>query len=151
MDIKDVMHKGVEWVSPDTPVSEIAGLMKAEDIGAVPVREDGRLVGIVTDRDLVLRALPGDADPKALKARDVMTKDIVYCRSDQSIEDAVHLMEDRQIRRLPVISDEHRVVGMLSLADISHRVSRELSGELVRAVASPHPIRQATTSIRRND
>lgn len=73
------MHKGAKWVSLDTPVSVVA-LMKKEDIGSVPGEND-RLVGMITDRDLVLRVLPDGADPKALKARDVMTKGIVYYRT----------------------------------------------------------------------
>ena len=138
MKIQQAMHKGAQWVSPDTPVSEVAALMKKDDIGAVPVGDKDRLVGMITDRDLALRILPDGADPKSLKAGDVMTKGIVYCRTDQSIEDALHLMEDRKIRRLPVINDKKRLVGMLSLGDVSHHASRELLGELVHAVASPH-------------
>lgn len=138
MNIKEAMHKGASWVTPETPVRDIAALMKKEDIGSVPVGENDRLVGMITDRDLALRALQDGADPMTLKARDVMTKGIVYCRTDQSIEDAIHLMEDRRVRRLPVIDDDKRLVGMLSLGDVSHHASRELSGELVHAVASPH-------------
>ena len=138
MNIDKAMHKGAQWVSPDTPVSEVAALMKKDDIGSVPVGENDRLIGMITDRDLVLRVLPNGADPTKLKARDVMTKGIVYCRTDQSIEDAIHLMEDKKVRRLPVINDKKRLVGMLSLGDVSHHASRELSGELVHALASPH-------------
>lgn len=138
MNIDKVMHKGAKWVSPDMPVSEIAALMKTEDIGSVPVGENDRLVGMITDRDLALRVFSDGADPKALKARDIMTKGVVYCRTDQSIEDAIHLMEDKKIRRLPVVDDNKRLVGMLSLGDVSHHASRELAGELVHAVASPH-------------
>ncbi len=87
---------------------------------------------------MALRLLSNGADPKSQTARDVMTKGIIYCRSDQSIEDAIHLMEDKKVRRLPVINDKKRLVGMLSLSDISHHASRELSGELVQAVAMPH-------------
>lgn len=138
MNIDKVMHKGAKWVSPDMPVSEIAALMKTEDIGSVPVGENDRLVGMITDRDLALRVFSDGADPKTLKARDIMTKGVVYCRTDQSIEDAIHLMEDKKIRRLPVVDDNKRLVGMLSLGDVSHHASRELAGELVHAVASPH-------------
>lgn len=138
MNIEKAMHKGAKWVSPDTPVSDVAALMKKEDIGSVPVAEGDRLVGMITDRDLVLRVLPDGADPKTLKARDVMTKGVVYCSTDQSIEDAIHLMEDKKIRRLPVMNTEKRLVGMLSLGDVSHHASRELSGELVHALAAPH-------------
>jgi CBS domain-containing protein len=138
MIVENAMHKGVSCVSPDTPVSEIAKLMKTDDIGAVPVCENDRLVGMITDRDLVTRLLPDGADPRQQTARTVMTAGIVYCRTDQSIDDAVHLMEDKMIRRLPVIDENKRLVGMLSLSDVSHHASRELSGELVKAVAAPH-------------
>lgn len=138
MNIEKAMHKGASWVSSDTPVSEVADLMKRDDIGSVPVGENDRLIGMITDRDLALRVLSDGADPAKVKARDIMTKGIIYCRTDQSIEDAIHLMEDKKIRRLPVINDKKRLVGMVSLSDISHHASRELSGELMHAVATPH-------------
>ena len=138
MNIEKAMHKGAKWVSPDTSVSEVAALMKREDIGSVPVGEHDRLIGMITDRDIVLRVMSNGKDPKSMKARDVMTSGIVYCRTDQSIGDAIHLMEDKKIRRLPVIDTDKRFVGMLSLGDVSHHASREMSGELVHAVASPH-------------
>jgi CBS domain-containing protein len=138
MNIEAAMHKGAKWVSPETPVTQIAELMRRDDIGSVPVGENDRLVGMITDRDLALRAFSNGADPLRLKARDVMSKGIVYCRTDQSVEDAIHMMEDKKIRRLPVINGDKRLVGMLSLSDVSHHASRELSGELVHAVATPH-------------
>src|SRR6185312_3198604 len=112
--------------------------MKEQDIGALPVGENDRLIGMVTDRDLALRALGSGKDPSRLTARDVMTKGIIYCRTDQPLEDAIHLMEEKQVRRLPVIDENKRMVGMLALGDISHHVSRELCGELIHAVAAPH-------------
>lgn len=138
MNVEQAMHKGASCVSPDAPIGEIAALMKKDDIGAVPVCENDRLVGMITDRDLAMRLLPNGTDPKRQTARNVMTTGIIFCRTDQSIEDAVHLMEDKKVRRLPVIDGKKRLVGMLSMSDISHHASRELSGELVQAVAMPH-------------
>lgn len=138
MNISAVMHKGTEWIDPGMAVSKIAALMSDRDIGALPVGENDRLIGMVTDRDLAIRALGSGKDPSRLTARDVMSKGIIYCRTDQSLEDAIHLMEEKQIRRLPVINEEKRMVGMLALGDISHHASRELCGELVHAVATPH-------------
>ncbi|RME67818.1 MAG: CBS domain-containing protein [Alphaproteobacteria bacterium] len=132
------MHKGVDWRTPETPLSEIAKIMREHDIGAVPIGENDRLVGMVTDRDIVCRGLAQDGDLSKLTARDVMTKGIVYCRADEDIEDAIHLMEDKKIRRLPVIDKNKRMVGMLSLGDLSHIVGRELSGELATAVTAHH-------------
>lgn len=138
MNITTVMHKGTKWIDPEMSVAQIAALMKEQDIGALPVGENDRLIGMVTDRDLALRALGSGKDPTRLTARDVMTKGIIYCRTDQPLEDAIHLMEEKQVRRLPVIDENKRMVGMLALGDISHHVSRELCGELIHAVAAPH-------------
>jgi len=136
--VADIMHSGVEWVSPDTRLSEIAKLMKDKDIGAVPVGENDRLVGMVTDRDLAVRALANGKDPSMLAARDVMSKPIVYCRAEESIEDAIRVMESRQIRRLPVINEAKRMVGILSIGDISQCGHRDLTAEVVSAVSSHH-------------
>lgn len=139
MKIEQAMHKGAEWVAPDTPIKQIARIMKDKDIGAVPVGENERLVGIVTDRDLALRTLAdGARDPATLTANDVMTKGVIHCRADQSVEDAIRLMEAKKVRRLPVIDQKRHLVGMLSLGDVSHHASREISGKLISAVAMPH-------------
>ena len=138
MQVRDAMHAGVAWVGPETSINELARKMRDEDIGAIPIGENDRLIGMVTDRDLAIRALADGKDISKLTARDVMTTGIVYCRTDQSLEDAVHLMEEKKIRRLPVIDKDKRLVGMLSLGDISHHGGRELSGELLHEVAAPH-------------
>lgn len=138
MKVIDVMHTGVTWVAPDMRLTEIAEKMRDEDIGSVPVGENDRLIGMVTDRDITCRGLVDGGDIDSLTARDVMTKEIVYCRTEDDVEDATHLMEDRQIRRLPVIDENKRIAGMLSLGDLSHAVAQELSGEVIRAVSAHH-------------
>jgi CBS domain-containing protein len=139
MDVSKAMHKGVEWRGPETPVAELSKIMREQDIGAIPIGENDRLIGMVTDRDLALRALDSGRDPNTLKARDVMTKEIVYCRTNEDIGDAIRLMEQKKIRRLPVIDENKRMVGMLSLGDAAHAVGQSMAGELVRAVADHHP------------
>lgn len=136
--VRDAMHRGTEWCNPDTSLTEIAKLMRDQDIGAVPIGENDRLVGMVTDRDIVCRGLADGRDCGSMKARDVMTAGIVYCRAEEDIEDAIHLMEDKKIRRLPVIDKNKRMVGILSLGDISHGAGRELTGELAAAVSAHH-------------
>ena len=138
MKVKEAMHKGVEWREPTTPISEIARVMKVNDVGAVPISENDRLVGIITDRDIACRAVANGTDLAKLTASDIMTKGIIYCTENEEIEDAVHLMENNQIRRLPVINDENRMVGMLSLGDLTNSVSHELVGEFAEAVAEHH-------------
>ena len=138
MNVKDIMHRGVEWVEPSTPVAQIARKMRDEDIGAVPVGENDRLVGMVTDRDIVTRGLAEHKNCAELLARDVMTKPIVYAQADEDVEDALHIMEKNQIRRLPVINENKRMVGMLSLGDISQKAGRDLTGEVMRSVSAHH-------------
>jgi CBS domain-containing protein len=138
MKVKDMMHKGVQWVSPDTPVAKLAKRMKQHNVGALPVGENDRLIGMVTDRDIAIRALADGKDVAKLTARDVMTKGIIWCRDDSSAADAARLMESKQVRRLPVIDENMRMVGMLSLGDISHAASQRTAAEVMRAVSSHH-------------
>lgn len=138
MKVKQAMHAGVDWCAPDTPLSEIARMMRDGDIGAVPIGEDDRLIGMVTDRDIVCRGFADGKDPASLTARAVMTQGIVYCTEDQNLEDAVHIMEKRRIRRMPVLDNKKRMTGMLSLGDLSHAAGHELTGELAEAVSAHH-------------
>jgi len=138
MKVKDVMHKGATWVDSSTPISKIAKKMRAEDIGAVPVGENDRLVGMVTDRDICCRGLGNRHDPKALTARDVMSKPILYCKADDEIASALSKMKKSKVRRLPVIDAKKRLVGVLSLGDVSAKTSREIAGAALKALAAHH-------------
>jgi len=138
MKVKRAMHKGAMWISPETPLLEIAKTMKENDIGALPVGENDRLIGMVTDRDIVCRGVAKGGNLSKLTARDVMTKGITYCKEEHDIEEALELMERKKIRRLPVIDDGKRMVGILSLGDISHAATRELTFEMVKAVSAHH-------------
>jgi CBS domain-containing protein len=138
MKVKRAMHKGVVWVSPDTSLLEIAQKMQEQDIGAVPVGENDKLIGIVTDRDIVCRGVVRGTDLSKMTARDVMTKGITYCNEDHDLEEALEVMEKNKIRRLPVINENKRMVGILSLGDISHAATRELTVEMVKAVSAHH-------------
>ena len=138
MKVKDAMHQGAKWVAPATPVQELARMMKEHDIGALPVGENDKLIGMVTDRDIVLRGLANGKDASKLTAREVMTPTIVWCRDDEDLDDATRIMESKQIRRLPVIDKNKRMVGMLSLGDICHAGKSKLSGEVLQAVSAHH-------------
>ena len=138
MKVKSAMHKGAEWVSPDTPLTDVAQRMKKLDVGSIPVGENDKLIGMVTDRDITCRGLANGHDVSKLTARDVMTKGIVYCQDDEDLDDALRIMEQKKIRRLPVINDKKRMVGMLSIGDITHAASHALSGELMAAVSAHH-------------
>lgn len=138
MQVKEAMHPGVEWVEPDVPVSTIAMKMRDLDIGAIPVCEKDRLVGMITDRDITCRAVAKGADLSKLTAGDIMTEGVVFCRDTEELGDAIHVMEDKQIRRMPAIDEEKRMVGMLSLGDVSHAASQQLTGEVLKAVSDHH-------------
>lgn len=139
MKVKEVMHKGVEWVGPETPVTELAKLMRGRDIGAIPIGENDKLIGIVTDRDIVCIGLASDTfDAKRSTARDVMTAGIHCCREDDDLTRAVQHMEALKVRRLPVINKSKRMVGILSLGDIGHTAQRDLLAECVRSVSAHH-------------
>jgi CBS domain-containing protein len=139
MKVKDVMHKGVDWVSPNTPIIELAKLMRGQDIGCIPIGEDDRLIGMVTDRDIVCKGLASnDFDARRAKASDVMTEGIHCCREDDDLAKAVLHMEKLQVRRLPVINKSKRMVGIISLGDVSHSASGDLLSECVKGVTAHH-------------
>jgi len=139
MIVKDAMHKGVDWVSPDTLVTELAKLMRDHDVGAIPIGENDRLVGMVTDRDIVTKGLAQDNfDAHRATARDVMTAEIHCCREDDDLAKAVRHMEQLKVRRLPVINKNKRMTGILSLGDVSHSASADLVSECVKSVSAHH-------------
>jgi CBS domain-containing protein len=138
MKVKTAMHRDVTWVDPNTPVEQLARLMQKHDIGAIPIGENDRLVGMVTDRDIVCRCIAAGGDPKTTTARDVMTEGIIFCLDKQELDDAARLMEMKQVRRLPVINGKKRMIGILSLGDVYHTASHRLGGEVLHAVSAHH-------------
>lgn len=138
MKVKDAMHQGAEWVSPDTSLTEVARKMKELDVGSIPVGENDRLVGMVTDRDIACRAVANGRDCNEVTAGEVMTDGIIFCRDTEELDDATRIMEQKQIRRLPVINEQKRLVGMLSLGDVSQAAPHALTGEVAAAVSAPN-------------
>ena len=124
MKVKDAMHKGGFWVGPDTSITEIAKLMDKNGIGAVPIGENDRLIGMVTDRDIVCKGLAKDTfDARRATARDVMTSGIHCCGEDDDLAKAAQHMEELKVRRLPVINKDKRMVGVLSRHDTARAQS----------------------------
>ena len=137
--VKKVMHKAAAWVSPDTPIAHIAELMREQDIGAVPVGQNDQLIGMVTDRDIICRGLAEkNFDARYATARDVMTPGIHCCREDDDLAKAVRHMKQLKLRRLPVINNRKRMVGMLSLGDLAHFAPSHLVSECVKSVTAHH-------------
>ena len=133
-------------VGPDNTLVEAAGLMRELDVGALPVCEDDRLAGMVTDRDLALRGVADGRDPNTTPIREVMSPGVVYVFADQQVEEVTRVMEERQIRRVPVLNREKRLVGIVSLADIAISSNPAFSGMALRDVSEP---RQPTARQRR--
>ena len=138
MKVCDLMHKGVEIMPPETPVAKLAKKMLDKDIGAIPVGANGQLVGMVTDRDITIRAVANGKDISQLTAQDIMTKGIVCCRDTAKVRDVLHMMEEKQIRRVPVVDEAAQVVGMVSMGDISKAMPDKAAGEVIRAVSAHH-------------
>jgi CBS domain-containing protein len=139
MKVKEAMHSGVKWVGPETTVTELAKLMREHDVGAIPIGENDRLIGMVTDRDIVCKGLATAGFNAAIAtAREVMTGNIHCCREDDDLGKAVRHMEELKIRRLPVINKSKRMVGILSLGDIGQMAPSDLLVECVKSVSSHH-------------
>jgi CBS domain-containing protein len=119
MQVKEVMSPGVECISPGESLREAAQKMRKLDVGPLPVCENDRLIGILTDRDIVVRAVADGSDPHATTVRDTMTPQIVYCFEDQEVAEVARLMEQKQIRRLVVLNRSKRLVGIISLGDLA--------------------------------
>ena len=138
MKVHEMMHKGIESVAPETPVVTLAKMMMQHDIGAIPVGENDQLIGMVTDRDIIVRAVANGKDISKLTARDVMTKGMIYCQDSEEVGDAVRIMESKKVRRLPVLNENKRMIGMLSLGDVSHAASYEIAAVVMKAVSAHH-------------
>jgi CBS domain-containing protein len=138
MELRDIMTRDVEVVSAGASLKEAARKMKSLDVGLIPVCDGDRLQGILTDRDITIRATADGRDPKKTKVSDIMSTDLAYCLEEQEIEEAVSLMEARQIRRIPILNQDKRLVGIVSLADIAvHVRDRDLSGETLEEISAP--------------
>jgi len=138
--LKDVMTTSVEVVHPDATLQEAAQKMKDLDVGPVPVCDGERLVGMLTDRDITIRATAEGRDPKTTPVREAMTPEVVYCFEDQSVEEAARLMEEKKIRRLVVLNRNKKLAGIVSLGDVATSTGNErLSGEILKQVSEPSP------------
>jgi CBS domain-containing protein len=138
MRVKDVMTKGAECVTPSTSLQEAAGKMKALDVGPLPVCEGDHLVGLITDRDITVRATAEALPPRLGQVRDVMTPDVIYCFEDQDVQEAARLMKEHQVRRLVVLNRDKRLVGIVSLGDLAVETGDEkLAGETLEQVSEP--------------
>jgi len=137
MKVAQIMNTDVFLTAPNRSIREAAEIMQRMDVGSLPVGDGDRLIGMVTDRDIAIRAVARGLATET-PVRDVMTQEIRYCFDDQEVDDVARNMADLQVRRLPVINRDKRLVGFVSLADFAHGADNGATEELVRGVATPH-------------
>jgi CBS domain-containing protein len=136
--IRDIMTPDVEYVWPDDTLQEAAVKMKDLDVGTLPVCDRARVVGILTDRDVTVRAVAEGRDPRSTRVRDIMTKDIIYCYDDEDEEAATRLMQERQVRRILILNRGRRLVGIVSLGDLAAETGDpQRIGEILQDVSEP--------------
>src|SRR5262245_10008396 len=135
--VRDVMTERPRAVTSDTPVTQVAELMESEDVGSIPVLEGEQLTAIVTDRDIVVRALAKGKDPRGMPVREVCTTEIITVGPDQALSDALQIMAANQVRRLPVVDEENRLVGVVSQADVAIGAKEKSTGEMVQEISRP--------------
>lgn len=136
MQIKEVMTSNVEFIHPDITLSDAAGRMRNLNVGALPVGENDRLVGMLTDRDIAVRAVADGRDPKNTRVRDTMTSDVVYCFEDQDLSEAAKIMANKHVRRLVVLNKDKRLTGICSLGDLAVSGDQKLSGDVLRKIST---------------
>jgi CBS domain-containing protein len=136
--LQKVMTSGVEVIPPEAILREAAEKMRRLNVGSLPVCDGERLIGMLTDRDITIRAVAEGCDPKTTTVREAMTPDIAYCFEDQEVQEAARIMEECQIRRLPILSRDKRLVGMVSLGDLAVSSGNQaLAGEILEQVSEP--------------
>jgi len=149
MQVHEAMTRGVECVRPDDTLQDVAQRMKDLGVGALPVCENDRLVGIITDRDITVRATAEGEDPWTGRVHEFMTRGITYCFEDQDIIEGARLMKQNQLRRLVVLNRAKRLVGIVSLGDLAVETGDEpLTGEALEAISEPVHTRGTSGSSR---
>jgi CBS domain-containing protein len=136
MKVREAMTGDVCLAHPDRSIREAARMMADQDIGALPVGDGDRLIGMVTDRDIAVRAIAEGLGPET-KIRDVMSQEVKYCFDDEDLDDVAHNMGDIKVRRLPVLSRDKRLVGIVSLADIAPREDAKTMGQALADISAP--------------
>ena len=133
--VREVMTDRPRCITPETPVSEAARLMKSEDVGSLPILDGERLTGIVTDRDIVLQAVAEEKDPRGMPVREVASRDLVTVGQDEDLSEALKRMASHQIRRIPVVDEDDRLVGIVTQADVAREAKDKDSGQMLADIS----------------
>jgi CBS domain-containing protein len=136
--VKENMSIDVVYVEPGMCVADIAKLLRDGEIGCVPVRENGKVIGIITDRDISCRVTANDRDPATTTAKEIMTGEVSCCFEDDLLSDAAEVMEKKRVRRLPVLDRDEELVGLLTADDLAWHTDHMLLGEVIERVYEAH-------------
>jgi CBS domain-containing protein len=134
--VKEIMTRDVEYVTDKNTLQEAADKMKTLGVGELPIFINNDVVGIVTDRDIVIRGIAQGLDPKVAKVVDTMTEGVIACKEEDQIENAAKAMGTHKIRRLPVLNESGKMTGMVSIGDLSQKLDPKLSGEVLMEISS---------------
>ena len=137
MKIREIMTPGVHCVEPEDSVLDAANLMRQLDVGVLPVVKGSTVLGMVTDRDITIRAVADGRTPASTQVSEIMTPGVYFVYDDQDVEDAMEVFKEHQIRRVPVISRDHRLLGILSLGDVAVDANAARSGETLMHISQP--------------
>ena len=137
MKVREVMTSDVRWISPQGTLEEAAKLMRDLDVGSLPVLEGRELNGMITDRDLAIRAVAEGRDPRGTRVAEVMTREALCIFDDQTVDEAAEFMQREQVRRLPVVSRERELVGIVALGDLAVETNEGLAGRTLEKVSQP--------------
>jgi len=132
MQVKEIMTATMETIAPDLSIRDCAKKMEQLNIGSLPIEENGKLIGMVTDRDICCRAVGNGLDLDGTKVANIMSHEVAWCHAEDDCEDAAHLMEEKHIRRLAVLDSAEKPAGVLSVDDLA-RCSHNLAGEVIEA------------------
>ena len=136
MRVSEAMSRDVRIANPEQTIGEAARIMSEIDVGALPVGENDRLVGMITDRDIAVRAVAADKPPTT-KVRDVMSREVLYCYEDQDLDELAINMGDEQVRRMPVVNRDKRLVGIVSVGDLAQTGNATTTGRAVADISTP--------------
>lgn len=143
MIVKEVMSGYVQWMAPEIPIAEVARIMRDNRIGCIPVGENDRLIGMITDRDITWRGVAAGQERGALTARDVMSKGVYFCFEDEGVDKAIQLMRDKEVHHLIVLNRQKRMIGLVSLGDLALKGDQATRTEVVQLAARDAAKRKA--------
>lgn len=135
MKLQNIMTSQVEVLPPEASILDAAQLMDSSDIGSVPICDGEKILGLVTDRDITIKAIAKGLDPNQVQVRDIMTSPILYAFEDQTVEEASEMMQASQVRRLVVLNREKKLVGVVALGDIATKTDPMISGEALEEIS----------------